>query len=99
MHSAEGLVGGGPDLHPGGVGREDGSANVVGADEGDHAALDDRDRGPGGPEVVADQGAVGWGGWGEETDQRRAARGTGRGRKEIKGLGVCVSEALGIGGG
>lgn len=33
------------------------------------------------------------------TYQRRAARGAGRGRKEIKGLGVGVKDALGIGWG
>jgi len=40
MHPAEGGVGGGPDLHPGGVRREDRAADVVGADEGDGAAFD-----------------------------------------------------------
>ena len=39
--AAERQVGGGPDFRAACVGAEDGSANVVGADEIDHAAFDD----------------------------------------------------------
>ncbi len=59
MHSAEGVVGRRPDLHPGGVRREDRAADVVGADEVDLAALDHRDRLPPVPDIFADQRAGG----------------------------------------
>ncbi len=59
MHAAEGVVGRRPDLHPGGVRREDRAADVVGADEGDDAALDDRDRLPPVPDIFPDQRAGG----------------------------------------
>ncbi len=59
MHSAEGVVGGGPDLHPGGVRREDRAADVVGPHKADHPAFDHRDRLPPVPDIFADQRAGG----------------------------------------
>jgi hypothetical protein len=69
---------------------------VVGADEGDGAALDHRDRVPAHPSVLPNQEDRGRGVWGE--GEGMPTRGQGRGRKEIKGLGVSVRDALGIGG-
>jgi hypothetical protein len=60
MHAAKGLVGGGPDLRSGGVGREDGAIDVGGADEGDHSAFDDGDRVPAVPDIFADQRSGGF---------------------------------------
>ena len=84
VHPAEGLVGGGPDLHPAGVGREDRPADVVGADEGDDAAFDDRDRFPPVPDVFTDEGSQ-RGVFGESGE---------RGVKPLAGLGfanlLCV---------
>ncbi len=91
MHSAEGVVGGGPDLYARRVRRKHWPADVVSVDEGDHAAFDDRDRGSGGPEVVADQGGGGvvvlggaanrgWSGGGPRSAQGRERREGTRGR-------------------
>jgi hypothetical protein len=44
-NAAEGEVGGGPGFGAGGVGAEDGAADVVGADEGEDAAFDHDDGG------------------------------------------------------
>lgn len=57
-HACEGR-GGGPGFDSAGVGREDRAADVVRTDEGDNAALDDRDRVPAVPDIFADQRAGG----------------------------------------
>ncbi len=51
VDATEGGVGGGPDCHSAGVRREDRAEDVVGADEVDHPAFDDRDRLPPVPDV------------------------------------------------
>ncbi len=55
MDAAEGEIGGLPDLDAEVVRREDGSADVVGADIVDLPALHDRDRAALHPDVLADQ--------------------------------------------
>lgn len=59
VDAAEGGVGGSPDLHSAGVRREDGTVDVVGADEVDRPALDHRDRLPPVLDIFPDQGAGG----------------------------------------
>ena len=59
MHAAEGGVGGGPDFHPAGVRREDRAGDVVGADEVDRAAFDQRDGVPAVPHILPQQRAGG----------------------------------------
>jgi hypothetical protein len=88
VDAAEGGVGGGPGFDSGGVGGEDRAADVVGADEGDDAAFDHRDRVPPVPDLFADQGAVGWlcSAAGDSEVEGRgtgggAGRGGGRGRE------------------
>ena len=50
------MVGGFPDLEPEVVRREDGPADMVGADEEDLTALDYRDRAALHPDILPDQG-------------------------------------------
>ena len=56
-HPAEGQVADFPDLCPRRIRRKHRPADVVGADEGHHPALDDRDRLPAVPDVFPDQRA------------------------------------------
>ena len=76
-----------------------GRAMLEATDEGDDAAFDHRERVPRVPAAFANQGDWGRGRWGEGKYQCRATRDAESGHKEIKGLGVGVRDALGIGGG
>jgi hypothetical protein len=58
-YSPKGRIARGPDLHPGGVRREGGAADVVDPHEVDYPVLDHRDRGQAVPDVFAQDVAGG----------------------------------------
>ena len=91
-----------PDLCRRRVGRDDRSADVVGADEGDDAAFDDRDGVPAVPDVFADQGAGGLVVLGDaatfvvedRVDGDRGGRGEGADRLAVRREPVAATKTL-----